>query len=566
MIRDLNQLQSEDYDLIIVGGGIYGAAICWEAVSRGLKVALLEKADFGSATSANSLKIIHGGFRYMQNGDIPRMKKSAREQRVLMHIAPHLVHPMPVLVPIYGHGLRGIEAFSIGLRLFNVICSPEDQLVDLEKNIPPARIISKDVCVKQIPYIEQDGLIGGGVFFDSQVYNSERLVISFLQSAWQHGAHIANYTEVVGFLVKDQQINGVMVNDVLDGDTFEVTARLVILACGPWNKEILRLICGNINPRPAGYAKAINLITSKLFDKYAVGIRGQNKYLDGKYIPNTKDSYLFIAPWREYSLIGTAYTKYDNSPDDIKVEEEDISFFLKEFNRIFPAGKISQSDIDFAHVGLLPVSSNNGDRRRQLLSNKFEIVDHRKDGYEGLVSVEGVKYTTARLVAQKSIDYILRNWGYQNVPSTSAESRLYGGEIGDFNNFLREAIKSNKRNLSEDQIEGLIYNYGSVYPQVLEYLQGSSGEQKDRIRDNRLLEAQIRYAVANEMAETLGDIVFRRTDLGSAGNPGGASLEFSAQIMAEELNWSQNRLDKELEEVQKVYKNFYQPITDHDRS
>jgi len=564
MIRDLNQFQSEDYDLIVVGGGIYGAAICWEAVSRGLKVALFEKSDFGSATSANSLKIIHGGFRYLQNRDIRRLKESAREQRVLMHIAPQLVHPMPVLVPIYGHGLRGKEAFSIGMRFFNIIRSSEDQLVDPEKHIPPGRIISKDACVEQLPSIKQEGLNGGSVFFDAQVYNSERLVLSFLQTAWQNGAHLANYTEVVGFVDKDQQIKGVKVKDVLDGDTFEVTSRLVLLACGPWNEKILGLIGGKKIPPSAGYAKAINLITRKLFDKYAVGIRGQNKYLDGKYIPSTKDSYLFVTPWREYSIIGTAYTKYDKSPDSIEVNEEDISFFLNEFNQVYPAGKLSQSDIYFAHAGLLPVSSKNRDNRRVNLSNKFKIIDHRNDGYEGLFSIDGVKYTTARNVAQKTIDYVLRNWGHQNVPSTTAKTRLYGGAIGRFNDYLGEAIKSNNGDLSEDQIKGLICNYGSAYHQILEYFQGSSSENKGWNRDYRLLEAQIRYAVANEMAETLGDVVFRRTELGSAGNPGDASLRFSAQVMARELNWSQDRIDKELEGVRKIYNPYNLANTDHD--
>ena len=566
MIRDLNQFQSEVYDLIIVGGGIYGAAICWEAVSRGLKVALFERSDFGSATSANSLKIIHGGFRYLQQGDIPRLKQSAREQRVLMHIAPHLVHPMPVLVPIYGHGLRGKEAFSIGLRIFNIICSSEDQLVDPGKHIPHGRIISKDACVEQLPSIKKEGLNGGSVFFDAQVYNSERLVLSFLQSAWQNGAHVANYTEVVGFVDKDQQIKGVKVKDVLDGDTFEVTSRLVLLACGPWNEKIMRLIGGKKILPPAGYAKAINLITRKLFDKYAVGIRGQNKYLDGKYIPNTKDSYLFVTPWREYSIIGTAYTKYDKSPDSIEINEEDISFFLNEINQVYPGGKLSQSDIYFAHAGLLPVFSKKRNNRRVNLSNKFKIIDHRNDGYEGLISIDGVKYTTARNVAQKTIDYVLRNWGYQNVPSTTAKTRLHGGEIENFDDYLGEAIKSNKRDLSDDQIMGLIYNYGSAYPQVLEYFQGSSSENEDWNRDYRLLEAQIRFAVANEMAETLGDVVFRRTELGSAENPGDTSLRFSAQVMARDLNWSQDKIDKELEGVRKVYNPHNLANADHDGS
>jgi len=200
------------------------------------------------------------------------------------------------------------------------------------------------------------------------------------------------------------------------------------------------------------------------------------------------------------------------------------------------------------------------------LSIKFRVIDHRNDGHEGLISIVGVKYTTARNVAQKTIDYILRNWGYQNVPSTTAKTRLYGGVIGRFNDYLAEAIESNNGDLSEDEIKGLIYNYGSAYPQVLEYFQGSSSEKEGWNQDYRLLEAKIRYAVANEMAETLGDVVFRRTELGSAGNPGDASLRFSTQVMARELNWSQERIDKDQEGVRKVYNPYILANTDHDGS
>jgi glycerol-3-phosphate dehydrogenase len=556
MIRDLSQIQSEDYDLIIVGGGIYGAAICWEAISRGLKVALFEKSDFGSATSANSLKIIHGGVRYLQNGDVSRLKKSAREQKTLMHIAPHLVHPIPVLIPLYGHGLRGKEAFSIGLRLFNMIYSAEDQSVDPGKNIPPGRIISKNACLEQIPSINQEGLNGGSIYFDAQVYNSERLVLSFLESAWQKGAQIANYTEVVGLIDKDRHITGVKVKDVLSGDTFPVTSRLVILACGPWNSEFLRLIRGDRAQSMGEYAKAINLITRKIFDIYTVGLRGQNKYINGKYIPNTKDSYFFVTPWREYSIIGTVYTKFDHSPDEIAVDEEDISFLLKEFNKIYSAGRLSQDDVYFAHVGLLPLSSRDKGNRRINLSNKFKITDHQNEGYRGLVSIEGIKYTTAHHVALKTVDYILRKFGFHNVQSTTSTKRLYGGEIRNFDDFLDEGIKNNNNDLREDQIKGLIYNYGSAYPQVLNYFQDSSSENDSLNQDYRLLEAQIRFAISNEMAEKLGDVVFRRTELGSAGNPGEANLQFSAQIMAKELNWNQHRVHGELEEVRKAYKNI----------
>jgi glycerol-3-phosphate dehydrogenase len=560
VIRDLTQFQSEEYDLIVVGGGIYGAAICWEAVSRGIKVALFEKSDFGSATSANSLKIIHGGFRYLQNGDLSRVKEAVREQRIMMRIAPHLVHLLPVLVPIYGHGLRGKEAFTIGLKLFDLIRSSENQLADADKLIPRGRIISKSECLNLLPDINQEGLNGGAVFYDAQTYNSERLVIAFLQTAWQNGAHIANYAEVIGFIQDNRQIKGVQVKDVLTGDTFQVTARLTAVASGPWNEEILSLL-GREEVKPkTRYAKAINLITHKIIDQYAVGIQGRNQYFDEGYVPNSKSSFLFVTPWRNYSIIGTAYSMSDKRPDQFEVKEKDISFLKDEFNRVYPGAKLSRRDILFAHGGLLPISGKKGNNLTVNLTKKFRITDHRNYGYSGLVSIEGVKYTTARDVAQRTIDYLIEKWGFDDIASTTTSTRLIGGEINRFDKYLNDALKSSNGDLSVAQVKEIVYNYGSDHNQVLGYLDNSPEINGDNDRKYCLLQSQIRYAVDKEMAQKLGDVVFRRTELGSAGNPGYEVLKYSAQVMGRELNWSPSRIEEELAGVQKVYSQFDQAM------
>jgi glycerol-3-phosphate dehydrogenase len=556
VIRDFTQFQSEEYDLIIVGGGIYGAALCWEAVSCGLKVALFEKSDFGAATSANSLKIIHGGFRYLQSGDINRVKESIREQRVLMRIAPHLVHPLPVLIPIYGHGLRGKESFSIGLKVFEIIRSSEPQLDDPEKHMPTGRMISKSECLELLPSLRREGLNGGVVFFDAQVYNSERLVLEFIKTAWQKGAQPANYTEVIGFIREGHQITGVRVRDVLTGDTLGVSSKLIVLACGPWNQELIEML-GKEDAKPkTKYAKAINIITRKRFDNFAIGVLGRNQYSDGRFIPNAKSNYLFLTPWRNFSILGTAYTMTDKTPSNFEINETDISFLVKEFNEIYPWEKISHRDIIFAHGGLLPLSRRMGKKSGVNLAKKFKILDSREFGYEGLILVEGVKYTTARDVAEKVIGYIFRKWGFEDIPSGTSSSRLCGGEITRFDDYLNQAVKNNSDELGEPQIRSMILNYGSIYSQILDYYHDSSRKDEANHRDFGLLEAEIRYAVEQEMAQKLGDIVFRRTELGSAGDPGADYLRFSAQVMGKELNWDQNRIDQELTEVQNVFTQY----------
>ena len=172
MDRDLTQLANHKYDLIIIGGGIYGACVAWDATLRGLSVALVEKADFGHATSANSLKTIHGGLRYLQQLDIKRMRESIRERRTLMRIAPHLVHPLPCLMPTYGHLTKGRAVMALALKVNDLVSFDRNRLEDPQKHLPKGRVISRQECLQLLPNIVREGLTGGAVWHDAQVYNS----------------------------------------------------------------------------------------------------------------------------------------------------------------------------------------------------------------------------------------------------------------------------------------------------------------------------------------------------------------------------------------------------------
>ena len=173
MIRNLSQLQGRKFDVLVVGGGIYGVCTAWDAALRGLSVALVEKGDFGSATSSNSLKIIHGGLRYLQHADLKRVRESTAERRTLMRIAPHLVHPMPCLMPTYGHALKGKEAMAVALFLNDLVCFDRNGLSDPQKHIPRGRVISKKECMSLIPGVNERELSGGALWYDCQLYNSE---------------------------------------------------------------------------------------------------------------------------------------------------------------------------------------------------------------------------------------------------------------------------------------------------------------------------------------------------------------------------------------------------------
>jgi glycerol-3-phosphate dehydrogenase len=553
MKRNLTALTNEVYDLLVIGGGIYGACMAWDAVLRGLSVALVEKADFGSATSANSLKIIHGGLRYLQHGDLKRMRESICERRTMMRIAPHLVHPLPVVIATYGHGMRGKEVLALALMINDLISADRNRLEDPQKHIPRGRVISKKEILELVPGMQQHHLTGGAVFYDAQVYNSERLLLSFLRSASKAGAELANYVEVTGFLRDKDWVIGVEAEDVLTEHRFQIRARMVVNTAGPWVNRIMSFVG---RPRMAGhvrFAKAMNLVTRSLCQTHAIGIFCKDAYLDTDSIIDKGARLLFITPWRGRSVIGTAYAAFEGDPDHFTATEDDIHKFLNEINQAYPSANLKMEDVSFVHKGLLPADAVCPRTGSVRLCKHYQVYDHRNDGVKGLLSVVGVKYTTARQVAEKVVDRVFESWGQSPPKSMSSVTPLHGGQIQKFDDFLQAEIAKRPCMLGEDMIRGLVYNYGSAFPDVLRYFDRHA-DCDGAFSDHRaLLRAEVLHGIRDEMAEKLGDVIFRRTDLGTADNPGEASLKTCALVMAQELGWDEAKIQRELEEVKKGF-------------
>ena len=551
MKRKLEQLANSPYDLVIIGGGIYGGCIAWEAAHRGLRVCLIEKADFGAATSANSLKIIHGGFRYLQHGNLKGMRELIRERRTWMRIAPHLIHPLPVVIPTYRRWMK--EMLSAALLLNDLVSLDRNRIQDPQKSIPRGKAISRSECLEFLPDIPREGLTGGAVFYDAQVHNTERLLLSFLTSAGKMGADVANYVEVVGILRQRNRVSGVEVRDVLTGDGFSIQAKAVVNACGPWLDRVL----GFVRPGPAmstgHHAKAINLVTRRLFRDCAVGILGTNGYSDPDRVIPATGHFLFVAPWRERSLVGTRYIPYEGTPEAFEVTESDVQIFLDEINFVHPSAKLTIQDVTFVHGGLLPSRKSRAGSAFMELAKNWEILDHRDSGVEGFLSVRGAKYTTARLVAEKVLDKVLEAKEHKPVKSLTSSTPIHGGEIDDFEGFVRDESGKAPCGLEEKTVRRLIYNYGSAYPEVLRYL-AMGGERDTGIEDTRVLKAEVIHGVRDEMACKLSDVIFRRTDLGTAGHPGTEALEICASAMSAELGWSAARARAETEETTRTFR------------
>jgi glycerol-3-phosphate dehydrogenase len=502
-------------------------------------------ADFASGTSANSLKVIHGGLRYLQHGDIRRMRTSIRERRTWMRIAPHLVHPLPVLIPTYGSGVHSKAAFALALMLNDAVSYDRNRGLDVEHRLPRGRVLSQSACLHLAPGLQRAPLTGGAFFYDAQVHNSERLLLACLQAAAAAGAVLANYTKVVGLLTHRDCIIGAHVQDVLQREEFDIRARMLINTTGPWSNQLLQLLPRPLRCPPLSHAKAINLITRSLEFPCAVGVQSWQDVHDPDALINTGSRFLFITPWRGRSLIGTAYTLPPAETSRVQVTPDDIRQFLAEINRAYPPAQLHYHDVSFVHSGSVPIVDTPPITGTIQLAKHHHICDHRQDGWQGLLSVVGVKYTTARYVAERVVAQVFQVWGQRPGPSRSASTPLPGGATERFADFLQAEIRRRPCDLGEDTVRHLVSTYGTAYAAVLPYVPVHRAEEAwEAVRT-----AEVLYGIEHEMAQKFTDIVFRRTDLGTAGHPGRGLLWHCAKVMGAQLGWEQTRIQQEFDEV-----------------
>ena len=533
MKRNLHRFSEESYDLLVIGGGIYGACAAWDAALRGLSVALVEQGDFGHATSANSQKIIHGGLRYLQTLDLKRMRESIRERRTLLRVAPHLVHPMTCLMPTRGHGKRSRTAMRAAFLLNDLISLDRNRgIEDPAQRIPACRIISRQECLQSAPGLRDDGLTGGAVWHDAQIFDSERLTLAFVLSAVEQGAIAANYVRVAGFLRAGGRVTGVTAVDVLSGNALEIRARVVLNTSGPWVDRVLSPLNGAAPQRPTRFVKAVSLVTRRLPTSVALG-------LESRSAVSRSPGLLFLTPWRDQAVIGTTYAPYAGDPARCRATEEEIEALLKGVNWTYPSACLTRADVLRVHVGLVPADGPGVDRA--VATSRYRIVDHAQHGHgvDGLISIIGVKYTTARDVAEKAVNRVFDKLARPRPRPRSRTTPLIGGQIARLDPFLAESLQTRPPGLSEETMRRLVYCHGATYPAVLRWTEEDPGLMALVAGSADVIRAEVVHAVHEEMAVQLADVVYRRTDLGIWGVVEERTLQECSAIMAEELGWSE---------------------------
>lgn len=555
MKRDIQRLMDEEFDLLILGAGIYGAATAWEAASRGLSVALIDKGDFGGLTSANSLKTIHGGIRYLQTLGVDRFRESVKERRALLKIAPHFVSPMCCIMPTCGHFMKSRPVLKMGLLLNDILSLDRNWSLDEEKRIPRSRTISREECLSMLIGINGTGLTGGAMWTDAQMISSERLVLSFILSAEQAGAVPANYVEAIGFLRTSHRIFGVMARDLLSQKEFGIHAKMTLNMTGGFFNSIMKKAVPETSCQPIQLSTAMNLVLRKsLLPGCAAGVFSRFVYLRPSKKPYKGTRVLFFAPWRGFTIVGTHHRPYEDEPENLRIREKEVDTFLEEVQHAYPGGAIQKEDVCFWHKGFLPMDGVKKKSGEVILTKHYRIYDHeREDGVEGFLGVAGVKYTTARGVAKKVIDLVLKRLRRDPFPSKTHKVPIWGGDIRRFENFKNNVMEGKAYGLSPKVLQYLVHHYGAEYPSILSYLEEKSQWGELVSGSEEVILAEIIHAVREEMAVKLSDVILRRTALGAGGHPGENCLKVCASIMAKELGWNEKRKEQEILETSKIY-------------
>ena len=487
----LEHLQNTFFDVIIIGGGITGAGIALDAASRGMKVALLEKADFASGTSSKSTKLIHGGLRYLKQFEIGLVKEVGRERAIVHQLAPHLVRPEKMLLPLIKGGTYGTITTSAGLLIYDLLAGVNGD--DKRKMLNKEETLNKEPLLKA----NADQLKGGGYYAEYRT-DDARLTIENIKSAIQHGAVCLNYLEVESFFYKKEKIGGVKCIDVQSGNRIVIKSTYIINATGPWVDSI-RKKDESIKGKHLFLSKGIHIVVP--YERFPLK---QSIYFD---VPDGR--MIFAIPRNRVTYIGTTDTPYNGDLNNIPIYREDVEYLLKAANNMVPALKLNIDDVESSWAGLRPLIHEKGKSASEM-SRKDEIFESGT----GLVSIAGGKLTGYRKMAERVLDLInrkfqkehnktFRNSCTHQIPLTNGAFKN-SKEVKAYENTI--ATQLNKWHLPSYYAEYLVTNYGLQSDLILKKMQ-----QYNDASEIALARAEAWYSIHHELAHRPIDLLDRRS-------------------------------------------------------
>ncbi len=526
MRSSLREIGTGPYDLVVVGGGIVGAGVARDAVLRGLSVVLLDKGDLAGGTSSRSSKLIHGGARYLEHGDFHLVHEACTERRLLQRIAPHLVRPIPFVIPIYRSDRRNKWMIRAGMTLYDLMAMFRN--TRNHQMLSPAQVIERD------PALEKSGLTGGALYYDCQM-DDARLVLENALDAAKHGAHVLNWAAVTGLMKTNGRISGVEVEDQLSHEKAEIGARKVLNLTGPWVDELRRLDDPSAEHavRPT---KGVHILVPRVTRDDAVVISAQSD-----------DRVFFSLPWGEHTMIGTTDTDWTRSADEVATEEPDVDYLIRETARVFPHAKLERAAVMSEFSGLRPLM------RQDAKSESAVTREHVfLESPSGLLSSVGGKYTTYRSMAAMLVDRVLGELDPPGkLPCSTDRRPLPGGATGPIAAFESEGVRElgARHGLDERTARFVLGRYGARAREVV----ALAAEDASLLAPVRaaggapFLRAEVVHAVRREAARTVADVMRRRTWLAFGAGQGADVADDVAALMARELGWSTEDRTREAE-------------------
>jgi glycerol-3-phosphate dehydrogenase len=542
MLRNIARLATSRYDLVVVGGGIYGACAAWEGALRGLRVALLEAADFGGATSSNSLRTLHGGLRHLQRLDLKRMRESVRERREWLRLAPHLARPLRFVLPTHGQGLRGPLVLRTALCINDLLSADRNRGVREDRRLPRGRLLSEPAARAALAGLELPSCNGAAAWHDAVCSNTERLLLSVISAAADAGAHVVNYVRATGLLAQRSRIRGVHARDELSGRELELRTRFVINAAGPWVEDWLPAGAGRPDAPLFRASRAFNLLTRPLPFPDGVGLTVQARGHDATY---------FILPWNGHSLIGTRHLRCDPGTRSSDVMREEVLAFLDDLNTGLGSHRLTGNDVRGVFSGLLPEEEDHSGSE-VALERDPQVIDHDPAGLKGLVSVVGVKWTIAPAVAVQAVRIACRQLGGDE---TRRRPRKLAPMTSTFFAGPR-AIPTLDRAL----LAHLEECYGAAHRHVLALVAAEPALAAQVVSDLPVILAQVAHAARSEMAVRLADVVLRRTQLYLSQALDRPALTACAATLARELRWSSKETGAQVDEATRQLAAFRGPL------
>ena len=502
-----------DFDLIIIGAGINGAGVARDAAMRGLKVLLLDKGDVGSGTSSWSTRLIHGGLRYLEHGELGLVRESLRERETLLRIAPHLVRPLPFLLPIYKNARRGPFLLRLGMITYD--------LLSLGKSLPRYQMLSTQEALARAPGLNKESLLGAALYYDAQVQFAERLVVENVLSAIEHGAQVLTYTRVSEFIVENDRLVGVQLDDC-DGGHRNATAPVIINAAGPWVDQVLAGI--DHAPRLIGGTKGSHIVVPRFAGAPSTAI-----YIEAKI----DERPFFVIPWNGNYLIGTTDRRYEDDLDDVRIDENEVEYLLSETNAVFPSANLQREDILYTYAGVrtLPFTKETDE---QSITRRHFIRPHPR--FNNLLSLVGGKLTTYRSLAEQTTDLVFTKIGRTSPSCQTGQVKLGGSSVTS----NMESLTTRLHRIYGGR-ESAVMELAGTKPELAEVFDAETGA----------IAAEVVYAFEQEFAATLDDCMMRRTMVGLNSTCGINAVEKAGSIAKKHLGWSGSRATGEVEAYRK---------------